>query len=131
MTTFSDPATGGDKLPLAELEGSLLLVSPLEQMAEMQTSFGPATPIRANVAVLDGTKKGDVFDDALIFPRVLQGQLRPNIGGLVLGRLGKGQAKAGQSAPWTLATPTDADRETATKYVAYVESQKAEQDAAW
>jgi hypothetical protein len=127
MPDFNDPATGGDKLPLAELEGALLLVSPLEQMAEMQTSFGPATPIRANVAVLDGASKGNVYDDALIFPRVLQGQLRPSIGGMVVGRLGKGTAKAGQSAPWTLIAANDGEKDTARKYLAHVATLAAQE----
>lgn len=127
MTEFNDPASG-DKLPLADLEGALLLFDVLEQRAEMQTSFGPASPIAANVAVLDGTHKGDTYDDALVFPRVLQGQLRPSIGGKVLGRLGKGQAKPGQSAPWTLSAPTDDDKAVARKYVAYVEAQTAAQE---
>jgi hypothetical protein len=124
MSTFNDPATGGDKLPLADLQEALLLFTVHEQMPEMQTSFGPATPIRADVAVLDGPSKGQVYDDALVFPRVLQGQLRPSIGGMVLGRLGKGVAKAGQSAPWTLAAPTDSDREVGKKYLVYAEAQR-------
>lgn len=121
---FNDPATGGDKLPLADLQEALLLFTVHEQMGEMQTSFGPATPIRADVAVLDGPHKGQVYDDALVFPRVLQGQLRPSVGGMVLGRLGKGTAKAGQSAPWMLAAPTDGDREVGKKYLVYAESQQ-------
>ncbi len=56
----------------------------------------------------------------LIFPRVLQSQLRAYIGTGkgALGRLGKGVAKAGQSAPWQLDTPTDADKATARAYLA-------------
>ena len=45
MPNFRDPQSGGEKLPLDELKGSLLLFSVHEQMAEMQTSFGVATPI--------------------------------------------------------------------------------------
>ena len=89
MPQFRDPTTGGDKLPLDELRYPLLLFSVHEQMPEMQTSFGVATPIRADVAVLDGARKGEAFADALIFPRVLQGNLRGAIGEMVIGRLGK------------------------------------------
>lgn len=124
---FNDPASG-DKLPLNDLEGALLLFDVLEQRGEMLTSFGPATPIAANVAVLDGIHKGATYDDALVFPRVLQGQLRSSIGAKVLGRLGKGVAKAGQSAPWTLTAATDADKDVARKYLAYAEQQKAAQE---
>ena len=123
--TFRDPTTGGDKLPLDELKGSLLLFSVHEQMGEMQTSFGPATPIRADVAVLDGARKGEAFADALIFPRVLQGNLRGAIGEMVIGRLGKGTAKAGQSAPWILEAATDADKQVGEKYLAYAQAKAA------
>jgi hypothetical protein len=125
MPQFRDPTTGGDKLPLDELKGSLLLFSVHEQMGEMQTSFGPATPIRADVAVLDGARKGEAFTDALIFPRVLQGNLRGAIGEMVIGRLGKGQAKAGQSQPWLLEAATDADKAVGEKYLAYAEAKAA------
>ena len=123
MPQFRDPTTGGDKLPLDELKGSLLLFSVHEQMAEMQTSFGVATPIRADVAVLDGARKGEAFADALIFPRVLQGNLRGAIGELVIGRLGKGTAKAGQSAPWVLEAASEADKAVGERYLAHVAAQ--------
>ena len=123
---FNDPSTpGGDNLDLDSLIGSLLLFDVLEQVPEMQTVNGPTTAVRANVAVLDGPHKGETHDDALVFPRVLQQQLRPSVSAKVLGRLGKGQPKPGKSAPWTLTAATDADKETARKYVAYTEQQKA------
>jgi hypothetical protein len=125
MTQFRDPQSGGDKLPLDELKGSLLLFSVHEQMGEMQTSFGPATPIRADVAVLDGARKGEAFTDALIFPRVLQGNLRGAIGEMVIGRLGKGAAKAGQSAPWILEAATDADKQVGERYLTHVTAKAA------
>src|SRR5215207_9409652 len=121
---FNDPSTpGGDSLDLDELLGSLLLFDVLEQVPEMQTVNGPTTAVRVDVAVLDGTHKGETHNDALVFPRVLQQQLRPWVGAKVLGRLGKGQPKPGKSAPWTLTAATDADKETARKYVAYTEQQ--------
>jgi len=128
MPNFRDPSTGGDKLPLDDLKGSLLLFSVHEQMPEMQTSFGPATPIRADVAVLDGALKGTAYEDALIFPRVLQGNLRGAIGEMVIGRLGKGQAKAGQSAPWLLEAATEADKAVGERYLAHVGAQAAAQE---
>ena len=115
---FNDPGSL-DKLPLDELSGSLLLLDVHEQLDEIQTTFGPATPIRADVFVLDGAHKGDEYVNALIFPRVLIGQLRGSIGGKVLGRLGKGQAKAGQSAPWKLDTATPADRVIGERFEQY------------
>lgn len=120
-TDYAIPSTGsGDKLPLAELVGALLRFDVLESLTNVVTTFGPADPIRCNVAVLDGPLKAQTFTDTLVFPRVLASQLRPSVGKVVLGRLGKGTAKAGQSAPWLLTAPTDDDIATARKYDAYV-----------
>ena len=132
MTTYADPAAGGgDKLPLKDVLGSLLLIDVIAQENDVQTSFGPANPIRANVAVLDGGLKGERFDDTLIFPRVLISQLRPNVGAKVLARLGQLPAKPGQSPAWTLQPATDADRSVAEKYEAYVATQAAAQNDAF
>ena len=129
MTDYAAPSAGGDNLPLADLLGALLRIDVTEALTDVQTSFGPANPVRANVAVLDGDKKAEEYDDTLIFPRVLVSQLKPNVGKVVLGRLGKGTAKPGQSAPWTLGAPTEADIEVARKYDAYKASKVAEQSA--
>lgn len=129
MTTidqFSAPAEpgGGDKLPLADLLGSLLLFTVGQITEGMDTEYGKASPVGASVAVLDGDKKGEVFDDALIFPRVLISQLKHAVGGgMVLGRLEQGEKKPGKNPPWRLADPTDDDKATARKYLAYVAEQ--------
>ncbi len=123
---FTAPAAGGDRLPLDELLGALLLFTVDSVEKDIDTAFGTTDAVRCTVAALDETHKGDTWADTLIFPRVLQSQLRGAAGGgMVLGRLGKGEAKKGQSAPWTLADPTDADKDIARKYLAYVASQTA------
>lgn len=81
------------------------------------------------MAVLDGEHKGEVHDDVLIFPRVLQSQLAAAVGAAdpaVVGRLGQGTAKPGKSAPWLLAEPTPDDLATAAKYEAYAAKRAAE-----
>jgi hypothetical protein len=122
---FTAPAKGGDKLPLDELTGALLLFTVKSVETGIQTTFGESDAVKCDVAALDGSHKADVFADTLIFPRVLRSQLAGQVGGMVLGRLGKGTAKPGQSAPWILADPTDDDKDTARKYIAYVASQTA------
>lgn len=122
-TTYEAPgAPGGDKLPLADLEGALIRVEVVEALTGVQTSLGVSDPIRCNVAALDGKYKGDTYDDTLIFPKVLASQLRNSVGKVVLGRLGRGTAKPGQSAPWLLSAPTGEDIAVATKYDAYIAS---------
>jgi hypothetical protein len=114
MTTFADPSDpGGDKLPLAELNGQVLIIDVLEALDNVQTTFGMTNPVRANVHVVDGPHKGTTYTDTLIFPKVLAGSLRPNVGKQVVARLGQGIAKAGQSAPWTLNAVTDTDKTAA------------------
>lgn len=131
-TEYATPsAGGGDKLPLADLEGALLRIDVLEALTDVATSFGPANPIRANVVALDGRNKGDDYDDTLIFPRVLASQLKGSVGKVVLGRLGKGTAKSGQSAPWMLSAPTDDDIAVARKYDAHIAEKTKADDAPW
>ncbi len=124
MTNYAMPASPGtseDSLPpLAELLGVLLRIEVLEAVASMETSFGPASPVRANVVALDGANKGTAWGDSLIFPRVLVSQLKPSVGQVVLGRLGKGSAKPGKSAPWLLEAPTGDDIAVAQRYDAHV-----------
>ena len=118
---FATPsAPGGDPLDMHALLGSLLAFQVTEDIEHIQTAFTePGTKtsaVRADVYVLDGPHTGMTRKDALIFPRVLQGQLRPSLGKKVLGRLARGEAKKGQSAPWILNAPTDADLAAATEW---------------
>ena len=53
-------------------------------------------------------------------PKVLAVQLRPRIGQKVLGRLGQGQAKPGQDAPWVLAEATESDVDVALAFLAKI-----------
>lgn len=109
---FDSPSTGAK---ITEFEGNLLLVEPTEHREGINTAFGAADAVVANVTILDGPRAGQDEFGVLIFQKALQGQLRPKIGTgrYVLGRLGRGTAKPGQSAPWILAEPTEADKNTA------------------
>jgi len=132
---FAAPsAPGGDPLDLQGLMGSLLVVEPTEDIEHIQTAFtepGQKTSaVRANVYVIDGPHAGLVRSDALIFPRVMQGQLRGSIGQKVLARLGRGEAKKGQSAPWILdGKVTDADRNAAGDFMRRLSSRQFSQPA--
>ena len=126
---FTNPAEpgSGDKLPLADLLGNLLLFTVDKTVDEIETQYGPASAVACKVAVLDGAGKGDTYNDTLIFPRVLQGQLRHAVGGgKVLGRLTQGEKQPGKSAPWKLSDPDEDDKTTARKYLAHIA--KAEED---
>lgn len=108
MSSFAKPASATG-VNWNDLEGRLLLVEPKSYETGIVTSLGEKDAVRADVTVLDGPDGGTENTDTLIFPRVLISQVRNQIGAKVLGRLGKGQAKPGQSAPWRLNEATDAD----------------------
>jgi hypothetical protein len=122
---YSAPAApGGDKFPLADLNGSLLRITVTKEEKAVQTAFGLSDPVRCDVVVLDGEHKGEIYSDTLLFPKVLASQLRSFVGKApVVARLGRGVAKPGQSAPWVLSAASEGDYETARKYDAYIATQ--------
>ena len=108
---FAQPASSAG-FDLGANEGALLMITPTGLKEDIPTAYGTANAVEADVVVLDGPNSGEKIDGALLFPKVLQSQLKKYIGTgqIALGRLGKGVAKPGQSAPWTLQdfTPQDA-----------------------
>jgi hypothetical protein len=122
MTTFSAPAAPGatgDKFDIKAHNGALLLIDVNGIKEQVETVHGPADAIACNIAVLDGEHKGDEYDDTLVFPRVLVGQLKGSIGKQVLARLGQGEKQPGKNPAWILNAPTDDDTEVAGRYVAF------------
>lgn len=107
---FADPASATG-VQWEDLNGALLLISPHKLEEDVNTSFGAKDAIRADVVALDGPHAGEENIDVLIFPSVLIGQLRSQIGKKVIGRLGQGNAKPGQKPPWKLTEATAADRQ--------------------
>lgn len=112
---FARPATTSG-ITWADLEGALLAIRVTDFEPEIKTAHGPSSAVVADVFVLDGADKGAEYLDALIFPKVLQSQLRSRMGDLVLGRLGKGAKQPGKSAPWSLNDPNDADLKIGMKW---------------
>ncbi|WBQ03801.1 hypothetical protein [Kribbella sp. CA-293567] len=103
------------------LLGSLVIVKVHEVIAAMKTVHGEGSAVRADVIVLDDkgadAKAGTEYIDTLIFPKVLQSQVKSQVGGMVLGRVGQGVAKPSQSAPWTFNEATEADAVVARAYL--------------
>lgn len=117
MTQFSQPGTSTG-IEWSALNGALLIIEPVEVATGIQTAYGDTDAVRATVHVIDGEHAGTTYDDTLVFPKVLQGQLRSRVGQKVLGRLGQGQAKKGQSPPWKLEAATPQDEQAATQWLA-------------
>lgn len=116
---FAAPAPPGSGIKWDELAGRLLLIEPSAVKTDIKTAYGDSDAVVADIAILDGDAKGDTYPEALVFPKVLQGQLKSKLGEKVLGRLGQGTAKPGQSAPWLLEEATADDYEVGTRYLEY------------
>lgn len=110
------PPTGG--IDWKDHNGRLLIIEPLAVETGIQTVHGPSDAVRANVYSLTGPGQAEEFADTLIFPKLLQGQTRGQVGKKVVGRLGQGIAKPGQSAPWVIGEATADDIEKAKAYLA-------------
>ena len=96
---FASPSAGSAGVSMADLDGHLLVVEPLEYATEIVTSNGPRDAIRATIHDITAS---ETHTDVLIFPKVLVGSLKGRVGQRVLATLGKGTAKPGQNAPWVL-----------------------------
>jgi len=114
---FSQPASASKFKP-ADYQGHLLLVYPTEYRTGIRTDYGESDAIAARVVVLDGADGYEEHDNVLFFQSALIGTLKPSVGNgkPVLGRLGRGTSKPGQSAPFILTPFTEADAQVARAY---------------
>lgn len=115
--SFAEPASASG-IAYETLLGDLLIVDVTDLVKDITTDYGTKDAIRATITVLDSDLAGATYEDVLVFPKVLQSQLRPNMGRRVLGRLSQGEAKKGQKPPWKLTQATDEDKEAAAKFMA-------------
>lgn len=116
--SFATPAAPSSGIKWENHKGALIIVEPLSFESGIQTSFGVADAVKANVVVIDGPGAGEKYDETLVFPKLLAAQLKNQIGQRVLGRLGQGTAKPGQSAPWILSEASADDIAKAEAWVA-------------
>ena len=109
-----------DTIDWEALKGHLILVKPLKKLDKVTTTFGDKDAIESDVHIPDGPEAGTVKRNGYIFPLVLQGQVKGNIGTgrMNLGRVGLATPKPGQKPAWILEDPTESDRETARRYLA-------------
>lgn len=117
---FDAPATGGSLKP-ADVEGHLLVVEPLEYVANISTAYGESDAVRVNVHDISAQ---ETHDSVLWFSSALVGSLKGSIGKRILAVMGKGQAKPGQSAPWVLVDATS-NEQAVTAATAYLNGKTA------
>lgn len=116
MSAFAAPASSEASVKPADLQGHLLIISPVEYKTGITTSLGEAEAIEVNIIDLDTNTE---HHSVLFFNVALRSALKPNIGKQVLARIGQGVAKPGKSAPWILINATD-DQEAVAKATAYL-----------
>lgn len=118
--TFDDPGSLVG-IKWNEHTGALVLITPREVKKDFPTQAGPADTTFADVMILDGPSAGSTYQGVPIYQKFLQGQLRANVGTgrSCLGRIGQdpSRAKPGQTAPWVLGNPSDADKQAAARYL--------------
>jgi hypothetical protein len=104
---FSAPSNNTESVKVADLNGHLLILEPLEYKTGIQTVHGEADAIEVRINDLD---TGFNHESVLFFNVALKNALKTKIGQKVLARIGQGTAKPGKSAPWILVDATgDAD----------------------
>lgn len=114
---FQQPSSG-DMFKAADHVARLLLIEVREFVTDFPTAMGASDVVRADVTVLDAPDGPDVYENTVVFGRVLVGTLKGAVGGQpVLGRLAQGTAKPGQSAPYILNPFNDLEAQVAEAYV--------------
>ncbi len=116
MSNFQQPGIGGDKFEAARHNGHLLLIFPSAFRAEVPTSKGTSDCVDAKIVDLD---TGEELADAKVWGKAMVPQLKGAVpDGMVLGRLGQGEGKAGNNPPWILHPHTEQDVARAEAYLA-------------
>lgn len=129
---FKSGSDGGGGIK--DYENQLLLVTPQEYIESMDTTFGDTDAVRVDFVVLDAPDGPEEVEDSLIFQRVLISAMKrqavfnekngvdeaTGYPKMVLGVLiqDADRQKKGQSAPWVLKEPSDAQKELARGYLA-------------
>jgi hypothetical protein len=113
---FTAPASSNEGVKVADLNGHLLIVTPIEYKTGINTVNGIAEAIEVSIVDLDTNEE---HHSVLWFNIALRNSLKPLIGNKVLGRIGQGVAKPGKNAPWILLDATG-DAEAIAKANAYI-----------
>jgi hypothetical protein len=121
--TFSAPSQQSESVKVADLNGQLLIIEPIEYKTGIETVHGPADAVEVNIVNLDNNNA--IHNNVLFFNVALKNALKTKIGQKVLARIGQGTAKPGKSAPWILLDAT-ADATAVAKANAFISSAPAQ-----
>jgi hypothetical protein len=113
---FEAPSAATESVKVADLNGKLLILEPVEFKTGITTVHGEADAIEVNIVNLDDNT---VHNNVLFFNVALKNALKSKVGHKVLARIGQGTAKPGKSAPWILLDATN-DADAVAKANAYI-----------
>ena len=117
--SISGPAPGGSGFKVAEHEGELIVFVGCTLEVDVVTQYETSNAARVEIVVpLDGDGAGEVYYDALIFNKVLVPSLTNAQSPIVVGRLGTGEAKGSQNAPFLLTDPSEEEHDSVVKWLA-------------
>jgi hypothetical protein len=111
----SRPSQGSGGFDKKEHEGHLCIF--VEPKAEEMTTRYEKEATAARCSYTCCLECRSVVSDALLFGAVLVPQLTNGGEELVVGKLGQGEAKAGQNAPWLLWDPTEEEEAKAEAFL--------------
>ena len=113
---FEAPSTATESIKVADLNGKLLIIEPVEFKTGITTVHGDADAIEVNIVNLDDNTE---HNNVLFFNVALKNSLKSKIGHKVLARVGQAAAKAGKSPAWILLDATG-DAAAVAKANAYI-----------
>lgn len=151
---WSAPAKPGDSVypALKQLSGRLLVVEPQTLEENVPDTYNPGKTkdrMTVDLTFLDGDtltvaldrndvatplpkpiQAGETISGLYVSQSVLITQLKQAMrdrggSGMVLGRLGKGEARNGNNAPWILVAASEQDNESARRWYAWRQQQQA------
>lgn len=115
---FDDP-DDISSIKWADHVGRLVLIWPRE-IKDFKFNNGEEGKVtEARVVILDAPGGPVEYANTIVFPKVLQGRVRSNVGTgrPNLGRIGQGKAKPGQTAPWELDAVNEQDKQLAVRFL--------------
>ena len=117
FASFSSTGDSDERIKLADLEGSVVVMEPTEYVPSIETMHGVTDAVKATIHDVSGSR---TYKDQLLFQRAMVSGLKDKVGQRVLGVVGRGNAKAGKSAPWVLHVVNESQKEAAKNYLASV-----------
>jgi hypothetical protein len=98
---FVAPTPQSNNPKVADLANALIVVEPLEYVANIETVHGPSDAVSARVINVDAS---ETYENMLFFNVALKGAFKNYVGQQLIGRIIQGVAKTpGKSAPWIFA----------------------------